>query len=145
MLFSFRNNVYFFYAFDRSFFISEQEIVTYNEITLIRITKIHEQKSTQTKNNNKINDRHCQRDGLYLFERLILKTKRATKIKILHYIIKMKQNSKQYSFEEYSRSPQITVSTNTTYIDHTISTEPYRHKKLDNDVLFTCSIEIMHP
>ena len=53
----------------------------------------------------------------------------------------MKQNSKQYSFEEYSRSPQITVSTNTTDIDHTISTEPYRHKKLDNDVLFTRSIE----
>lgn len=53
----------------------------------------------------------------------------------------MKQNSKQYSFEEYSRSPQITVSTNTTDIDHTISTEPFRHKKLDNNILFIRSME----
>ena len=53
----------------------------------------------------------------------------------------MKTNSKQYSFEDYSRLPQILVDKDQQDVNHTISTESFRHKKLDNDLLF---IRTMH-
>ena len=48
----------------------------------------------------------------------------------------MKSNFDQYSFEDLTRTPQITIKNELTDMNHYIRNEQYRHKKLDNDVLF---------
>ena len=53
----------------------------------------------------------------------------------------MKSNFKQYSFEDLTRTPRITINDQQRDVNHDMQNEIYRHKKLDNDVLFDRSIK----
>ena len=57
----------------------------------------------------------------------------------------MKNNKKQYSFENYTSVPSIIVNYESDDVHHAMMTEPYRHKRVDNDKIYQRAVENLMP